>query len=74
MLQHQVESLRSGLLAEVGQQGYISAQDGLQPRSNRAENGARAHHDAAHHSQGPEHAESIDFELGGDHVMRHHSS
>jgi hypothetical protein len=74
MLQHQVKGFGARLLAQVGEQRDVAADQRLQPGADGAEDGARAHYNAAHHSERAGHAEAIQLELRRDHIVRHHSS
>src|SRR4029077_11308408 len=70
--QHQVKGFGTSFFAEVGQQRNVAAQNRLQPGANGSEDGARANHNAAHHSQATNHAKSIQFKLRGHHVVGDH--
>src|ERR1039458_4641540 len=72
VLQHQVESLVAGLLAEIAEYRDVAADDGLQARADGAEDGARADDDSAHHAEVPLDAEARQFKSRRYSFMRYH--
>src|SRR6266446_8508589 len=74
VLQHQVKSFQTGPLTQVCEQRDVAADERLQAGANGAEDGTRAHHNAAHHPQGARDPEAIQLKLRRDHVVRHHPS
>src|SRR5581483_1141361 len=74
VLQHKGEGVGTGLLAEVGEQRDVSADQRLQAGADGAEDGTGADDNPAHHAEGAHHAVPVQFEGGGDHIGANHLS
>src|SRR5215831_17895928 len=72
MLQHQVERIGAGLLAEVAKDGDVAANDGLKACADRAQNGARTNDDSPDDSEVAGDAVAWQFEGSGDVFMSNH--
>ena len=70
VLNHDVESIATCLFAQLGKHGDVSADKGLQSRSDRGEDISRAHDDAAHNTEVLHDAVIRQLESSGDHLMR----
>ena len=70
MLQHQFKGVFASLLAQIGQQGYVTADNRLQSGANGADDGSRAHDDSAHQSQIAHNCIAVERESGGYHGVR----
>src|SRR6185369_4324549 len=70
MLEHQLERLKPGLFAQLGEKADVAAHDSLQRSAERSEDRPRADRDASHYTDGPNYAETWEFERGGDHRIR----
>jgi hypothetical protein len=68
---HQFERVLARLFAQLLQQSDVSADDGLQARSNRSKDGSRSHHDPARHPYITGNAIAVQRESSGCHVGSH---
>src|SRR5207253_296796 len=67
---HQVVRLLAGLLAELGEQRDVPADDGLQRTAEGADDAARSHGDAADQAQVARDPIALEVEPGRDEVVR----
>src|ERR1700722_7657973 len=74
MDQHQVEGFGARLLAQVGEQRDVAADQSLQSRSDGAKDGTRPDNNPAHLSQRARHVELVQLKLRRPHVVRVHST
>ncbi len=75
MLQHKLEGFLARMLAHLGRDGDISAEDLLDACAERTDNAARAHGDASNDSEVLLDFVTIESKCGGDeHILIHKKS
>ncbi len=67
VLGHHAEGVLAGLFAELGEDGDVASDDGLEAGTEGPKDGAGADDDAPDDSQVADDAEAGEFESGGDH-------
>src|ERR1039457_988239 len=72
VLQHEIEGVVARLLAKFAEERDVAAHDGLQTGADGAHDGARAHYDSSDDAEVALHAETGQFQCGGDEFMRYH--
>ena len=69
VLGHEDEGVVAGLFAELGVEGDVAADEGLEAGADGSEDGTRAHDDAADDADVAGDAVAGEFEGGGDHGL-----
>jgi hypothetical protein len=76
VFEHQIECVRPGFLAKIGQQSNVAAEDCLQAGAERSENRSRSYHNSADDTEIPDYTKAVQFKLSchhgvGDHLRAH---